>query len=51
MFQKDVGLSGDKVMKEKRLRFNIVHVCFIEVRDSVLGTFCLEFFRAKLLDK
>ena len=32
-------------MKEQRLGLEIVHVCFLEVGDSVLGVFCLEFFQ------
>ena len=28
-----------------------VEMCFAEVGDSVVGDFCLEFFRAMLLDE
>ena len=43
--------SGPKAMKVQHLEFKIVSVYFVEVGDSVLGVFCLEFFRAKLLDE
>ena len=33
-----------KTTKDLGLGFEIVHVRFVEVGDSVLGAFCLEFF-------
>ena len=55
LFQKCVGQnrdrhtsSGPKATTQQGLGFEIVHSCFAEVGDSVLG---LEFFRAKLLDE
>ena len=48
----NVLTSGSpKATKEQGFGLEIVHVYFVEVRDSVLGVFCLEFFRAKLLDE
>ena len=44
-------IDGPKETIEQHLGFEIVHVCFVEVDDSVLGVFCLEFFRAELLDE
>ena len=35
--------GGPEATKEQRLGFEIVHVCFVEVADSVLGALCLEF--------
>ena len=34
--------------KTRLLGFRIVHVCFPEVGDSVVGVLCLEILRAKL---
>ena len=47
----DITSGGPKATTEQGLGFEIVHPCFAEVGDSVLGIFCLEFFRAKLLDE
>ena len=35
--------GSPEIMKEQRLGFEIAHVCFVEVGDSVLGALCLEF--------
>ena len=43
-------IGGLKVMKERHLGFEIVHVCFVEVGDSVLGVLYLKFLRANKLD-
>ena len=44
--------SGDpKATKEQCWGIEIVCVYFVEVGDSVLDVFCLEFFQAKLLDE
>ena len=43
--------GGLKAMKEQCLGVEIVHVCFVEIGDSVLAVFCLELFQAKLLDE
>ena len=44
-------IGGPKATKERCVGFDIVHECFVEVGDPVLGVHCLEFFRAKLLDE
>ena len=40
--------GGLKTMKRRLLGFQIVHVCFPEVGDSVVGVLYLEILRAKL---
>ena len=40
--------GGLKTTKRRLLGFQIVHVCFPEVGDSVVGVLCLEILRAKL---
>ena len=41
--------GGLKLMtKSQLLGFQIVHACFPEVGDTVVGIVCLEFLRAKL---
>ena len=41
-------LGGSKATKEQRSGFEVVHDCFTEEGDSVVGVFCLELLRAKL---
>ena len=41
-------LGGSKATKEQRSGFEVVHDCFTEGGDSVVGVFCLELLRAKL---
>ena len=40
--------SGGPEVTEEHSGFEIVHMCFVEVGNSVLGVFCLEFLQAKL---
>ena len=41
-------LGGSKATKEQRSGFEVVHDCFTEGGDSVVGVFSLELLRAKL---
>ena len=43
--------GGLDMVKEQYLGFEIAHVCFVEVGDSVVRALCLEFLRAKQLDE
>ena len=58
VFQKRVGQNGDRqrytpVAAQRRRQSNVwdLRLSIWEVGDSVLGTCCPEFFRAKLLDE
>ena len=46
--QVGLTLGGSKATKEQRSGFEVVHDCFTEGGDSVVGVFCLELLRAKL---
>ena len=43
--------GGPEATKKQHLRFEITHVCFVKVGDSVVGALLMEFLRAKQLDE
>ena len=45
---KSTTLGGSKATKEQRSGFEVVHDCFTEGGDSVVGVFSLELLRVKL---